>query len=612
MKSESRALARWSMMWFKLFAATLFAFSAGKCLANDFDTLKIDATLDTLGKSISGSVSYRLPSEPSIRTIEFQLFPNVYSYEQSPYLRNRVNIMGRMRASGRWGETIIDSVLLDGSNSTDFLNIEYTCGKLEPDDSIRLNGKTIDIYFKTVLPEIGDRLSYSNDDYLLDGWFPRPAILQEDGTWYNPDYGPFSELVGEFYYFDVNLKLPSNLIVAASALPSDKKAIDTLAAYHYIFGPAHDFALSVSPDYLIDTVAIGPKTLHLYYRDYEYSMISQVKHAAEKTFGYMTGRVGDYTYDCFSIATAKMSFGGGVEFPGLIAVASPAGLFMTSRFYKVLVIHEVVHQWFYGMIGSDQIKNPWMDEGVTSLFSLKLTEKIYGQKANFVDWAGVEAEGRDYFRFFNYMTSWSNGINESVNRFALDADYVGTVYFKGALALETFENFISDSVADRFWKSYYSEFLFKRPDTEDFLRVVRRVCGEEAQLLLKDLLDYPEEIDYAVYDLHNKPYDSATYQVSFVLQKKGPLSIPIDYCMVLSNSDTVNYTWEPGINTQIIEHLLPYPAATAIIDPDDKISIDNNLLNNSVSVDADSRPAMRLTSGILFLFESLLSFLGGM
>lgn len=599
------------MTWFKkIIIFFVLVISAGSSFG--LDTLKIDVHLDTLRKDLSGWVEYRLPFNSALKSFEFQLFPNVYSDKDTYYLRKNVGIRNHLINSGKWGEMVIDSVRLGNTDVTENLEIEYTKGRVPSVNGQSLSGQIVRIYFNTRIPEMGDRLSYYNNDYQLDGWFPRPAILLDDGTWYNPSYGPHSELIGRYRQYEIDFKLPKNLIVASPVSPIVTEFDDSLLNHHFSFGPAHDFALAISPDYLIDSSLVGKTQLYIYYRDFEHKAVETIKYSVGKTFDYMNSRIGEYAYDRFSVALNITSFSGGVEFPGLITMSSPKGMTMAIRIYDMLCAHETVHQWFYGMIGSNQIENPWLDEGITSFFTKKIADNIWGKEANLFNWAGITFSENDLFRAYAHVATGANSINEPTYQFVSEPEYFGTVYFRGAMAIETFDNLMTDSLSRIFWAEYYNRYLFGNPTTENFLELVGEITGVDLQQMLVQLINHHGDIDYAVYDLRNEQVDSITYRAGFILKRKGPLDIPIDYVMILNNGDTLHFEWHARQNMEDVYKIVPHPVSKIIIDPEFKIAIDNNLLNNSTAIDPDNLPATRLTSGVIFLVESFFSFIGGL
>ncbi len=606
-----RGSVRLSTMCFKIIGLFLSILLLPYCVFSEVDTLRISARLDTLKKQIVGVMEYRLPAEPSLTSFKFQLFPNLYSSENSPYLKKKPHLLHQFMESGKWGGMDIDSVLLDGKNFMQLVNVNLTEGSLIPDKKMELNGKTVKIYFTTYVPGAGDRLFQSGDEYMLGDWFPSPALLNKDGTWYNPGYGAFAEPVGGYFQYEVDFILPNNFRVAAPVKSEQTTIDDTLSSRHYSFGPAHDFALALSPRYVIDSSDVNGTTVRIYYREYEKPIVERIKTAVRYTLEFVNKNVGKYAYDNLTYALINATDAGGVEYPGFVILDSPRGSLMATRFYETLVVHETVHQWFYGMIGSDQVEAPWMDESITNFFMHKIFLHYWGRDANLLEFAGLKFSERDNLRALMQTITAPCAVDNPTYAFVDESDYYGIIYFKGSLALETFDNILGDSLSIIFWQLYFELYRFKHPSQEDFINLTGEIAGDDARKSLETLLRSTDVIDYSASNLENKQIDSVTYKISFRIEKKGELSLPVNYRILLDNGDSLDGQWAPVYNYAEIMTSASAPAKSVIVDPNNIFAIDGDLFNNSISVQTDNRPGARLSSGLMFLLESFLSFIGG-
>jgi hypothetical protein len=586
---------------------TVFGYPAGA-----IDTLEVAAVLDTSAKQITGVTKYQLPGEYTGNAVEFQLFANLYSSESSSYLQKNPRLLRHFEQTGRWGGMAIDSVLLGDENISEYMEIDITQGVLTLPPDKTAAGKSIRIFFKTRIPCLGDRLSYWNDDYILDAWFPSPAVLLADNTWYNPRYGPFSEPVGDYHYYDVEFTCPRGLKMAAPVPGVETNSEDTLITTRFRFGPAHAFALLLSPDFSVESFQLASTNLRIFYHPAEEPALEKIASAVSRTFDYMTLSVGPYAYNDFTIVLNNASSGGALEFPAMAALPAPPGGTLMTNVYESIAIHETVHQWFYGIIGSDQTTSPWMDESVTQFFTLKILDHFWGEKGNLFNRAGFEFSLRDYLRLTSGSASRGYSLNCPAYQFMNGVDYYGIIYSRGPLALETIDNLLEVEGGSNFWKRYFDHFRFARPTPDDFARLVDTVGGKEVASALNFLINTPYEIDYAVLNLTNKRKDSLTTEVRLVLEKTAELQTPVGYRLILYNGDTLDAVWKPEANIEEIVLALPAPAAAAVIDPDFTYAIDADLINNSLILDGDSKPGLRLSSGLMFLMESLLSFIGGL
>jgi hypothetical protein len=579
---------------------------------SEYDTLHISAQLDTVKKQIHGMMEYRLPSAPKLTSFEFQLYPNVYSSENSPYLIGKPRLLSGFQQTNSWGGTDVDSVLLDHKNVTDLVQVDFTKGVLSPENIAAINGKTVKIFFRTYIPRLGDRLAFNGDNYILGNWFPIPAILKSDGSWYNPKYGAFSEPYGDYYQYEIDFILPSNLRAAAAVAPDTTEVNSTQADLHFSFGPAQEFAMALSPNYFTDTMNYNGVTIKIFYRDYEQSLLDKIKTTAQHTLDYMNKYVGKYAYKSLTYAMVDAASVGGIEYPGFVFLNSPQGGAMVTRFYESLVAHETIHQWFYCMIGTDQVESPWMDEAVADLFTLKIMEKYWGTDANLYDFAGLKFTERDEYRSMMHTILTPCALEDPSYAFVNESDYFNTIYSRGGLVLETFDNMLGDSLSPVFWQLYFELYRFKHPRQEDFINLVDQIAGDNVRDNLNVLLSSPNEIDYGVDYLMSNKIDSTTYQISFDISRKGDLPLPIDYAIILYNGDTVSGQWTPQYDRAKIVDSMLYPAKAVIVDPNNIIAVDANLFDNSALAQSDNRPGLRLSSGLMFLIESFFSFIGGM
>jgi len=607
-----RESVRLSTIYFKITGLFLSILLLPYCVFSEVDTLRISARLDTLKKQIVGVMEYRLPAEPKLTSFEFQLYPNLYSSENSPYLKKKPHLLHQFLESRKWGGMDIDSVLLGGENFTQSINVNLTRASLIPDEKMELNRKTVRIYFTTYIPASGDRLFQSGDEYMLGDWFPSPALLNKDGTWYNPAYGAFAEPVGAYFQYEVDFILPNIFRVAAPVKSEQTTINDTLSSRHYSFGPAHDFVLALSPRYVIDSSDINGTNVRIYYRDYEKPIVERIKTAVRYTLEFMNKNVGKYAYDDLTYALVNATDAGGVEYPGFVVLASPRGALMATRFYETLVVHETVHQWFYGMIGSDQVEAPWMDESITNYFMHKIFLRYWGRDANLLEFAGLKFSERDNLRALTQAIAAPGAVDDPTYAFVNESDYYGIIYFKGSLALETFDNILGDSLSVIFWQLYFELYRFKHPSREDFINLTGEIAGDNVRKSLEILLGSTDAIDYSASNLENKLLDSVAYKISFQIEKKGELPLRVDYRVLFDNGDSLDGQWAPVYNYAEIELSASAPAKSVIVDPKNIFAIDGDLFNNSISFQTDNRPGVRLSSGLMFMLESFLSFIGGM
>ncbi len=598
------------MMFYKSLTGTVL-FLCLLCVSSEaFDTLRVTAALDTSRHRIKGLVEYRIPDDCNLTTVEFQLFANIYSSKDTPFMKSRPDLADYLSRMHRWGQIAIDSAFINNANVGDNLEINLTTAVIAGGEFESFDGKTVRLYFTTTIPELGYKLSYIDQEYLLSGWFPTPAI-RRDCKWYNPDYGAFAELTGDFHIFDISFSVPENLIVVSPVPPVETVTQDGIVTRRYTFGPAHEFAMALSPEYQEDSVNVGGTILKYYYRSYEKVIVNRIRPTVKTAFEYMNDNVGPYAYPYLNITLVTSPVMDGFEFPAVAALFSPRGGVMASNMYEATAVRTIVNQWFYGVVASDQTRIPWLNRSVAGFFAKEIIELIWGDDTGVFEFAGLELSYEDYLRATARFSAGKGIVNRPADSFGSKAEYTSTIDACGVLVLETFDNMLGDSLSVVFWRKYFERNRFRYADYEEFVSLADEVGGADISDALTTLLNNPTEIDYSVISLSNARADSVSYEVTFKLERTGLPDWPVKYRLILHNGDTLDFDWNPEYHSEIITKVLPSPVSKVIIDPDRVISVDSDLINNSILADTDSRPALRISSGMIFLIESLLSNLGG-
>ncbi|MCP4706530.1 MAG: M1 family metallopeptidase [candidate division Zixibacteria bacterium] len=263
------------------------------------------------------------------------------------------------------------------------------------------------------------------------------------------------------------------------------------------------------------------------------------------------------------------------------------------------------------MIGSNQVEYPWLDESITNFFTQKIFEFYWGDSANLFDLTGFKTTMRDMNRLNMTVYQGDAAINQPSYSYYQGNSYFSTVYDRGALAVETLDNLMGDSLSNNFWRKYFDTYKFAHPTPKDFRELILEAAGNNLAIVYDILFESTVAVDFSVSNLSNSRLDSTDVEISFVLHRKGGIDYPIDYRIYLSNGDSLDYQWISKYNTEEIIRQSSYPAVSILIDPDNKWAVDANLLNNSVFINPDNKPGFRLSAGIMFLIESLLSFAGG-
>ncbi len=330
---------------------------------------------------------------------------------------------------------------------------------------------TFILNFSISLPSKGsnDLYGYDFNQVNLVDWYP--FIVPYSGGWILHEPGPFGEhLVYDASDIEVNLKTGSDVIVAASA-PSEPNGEWT----RYRLYGARTFTLSASNEFLVSESAVGSTKIRSYYFAGYQAAAEGVLYAAVQAVSLFNVKFAPYPYETLAIVQADIK--DGQETDGLI--------FLSTDFYgqygggaknnlSTIGVHEIAHQWWFGLVGNDQAVEPWLDEAM-SVYS----EKIF-YEYNYPRYGDWWWQFRvDYFGPSGYVdtTIYSNPTFRA---------YTNAAYLNGAHFIDDLRTRMGDDAFFRFLKDYASRYSRGRATTVDFFTVVRQNTSNDISDLISE------------------------------------------------------------------------------------------------------------------------------
>ncbi|MFN2126250.1 MAG: M1 family metallopeptidase, partial [Anaerolineales bacterium] len=296
------------------------------------------------------------------------------------------------------------------------------------------DSQSFKIRFNTVLPRAGDRLGYYGDHYDVGNWYPVPAVYDQYG-WHADQH-----INGEFYQewgnFQVDITVPEGFVVAATGTLQNPEILpdsvhgsnrsfeynswsgDKTVTYRYLALRVHDFAWSADPDFVLKKEQINDVTLQFSILSFRMSDWEPQIERAEKAFLYFEKVIGKYPYPTLSIVDGYIT-AGGIEYPNLVIINDNI---YDHRDLSATIIHEMAHQWFYGLLANNQTRYGWMDEVFATYFENLGMGEVYDSSQEYVhsptgiwgNWLGYEEDfwRRDYLLYYRYYRS---GNSEPIN-----------------------------------------------------------------------------------------------------------------------------------------------------------------------------------------------------
>jgi len=316
---------------------------------------------------------------------------------------------------------------------------------------------------------------YDFNQINLVDWYP--FVVPYSGGWILHDPMPFGEhLVYDSSDIEVNIKTRADVILAASA-PSEANGEWTR---YRIYG-ARTFALSASNEFLVSESAVGAIAIRTYYFNGYQGAGEGMLHAAVQAVALFDVKFAPYPYQ--SLAVVQADINDGQEYDGLVFVSTDFyGQYGGSARSNLVDIgvHEIAHQWWFGLVGNDQALEPWLDEAL-SVYS----EKIF-YEFNYPRYGDWWRQFRvDFFKPSGYVdtTIYNGGTFRA---------YTNAVYLNGAYFLEGLNVRMGDDDFFRFLKDYAARYSRGRVSAYDFFAVVREHTRED----ISDLINAYFQGDY--------------------------------------------------------------------------------------------------------------------
>ncbi|WP_274648496.1 M1 family metallopeptidase [Paenibacillus humicola] len=582
----------------------------------------IDVRLQEDAKTLQGeeTVTWTNPGKKAVSDMYFHLYPNAFESKDTTFMRESGGQLRQDKATpSSYGYMHINAlqttetgnllprlhyVQPDDGNLSD-----HTLAKLKlPDPVYPGQSVTLKLKFEVKLPEVFARMGYAGNFVMAGQWFPKVAAYETAGTrgrttegWNAHQYHGNSEFYSDFGIYSVNINVPEAYKVAATgfqAKASDVK--DGRKTYHYYADDVHDFGWSASPDFVyfeepFSTDGVPGVRIKLYLDPLHADLKDRYMHAAKSALAKYAQWYGAYPYSTLSIVVPPKggNGAGGMEYPTLVT-AFAADSNSPGYDLERTVVHEIGHQYWYGMVASNEFEEAWLDEGITSYSEDQIMESEYGVEPNL----SIES---------SYMTdpaplkqlSWSYGSNDH---------YAENVYMRAKLVLVGIEKQVGAQTMRKILRTYFQKYKFKHPSTADFQRVVEQVTNQNWDNYFSAFVYGNQMADYAVDSIQVRPVTengAKQYESVVLIRRLGGRNGPVQVVLKFADGSTLQKTWD-GRDSQIkYDAVEPSPLAWAAVDPHHDNVLDNKQINNFLKAGLPEKTRTRWSVGIVKLVEGL-------
>lgn len=591
---------------------------------------RISATLDTEEHTLTGleQLTYTNHSPDTLTFVWLHLYPNAYRDDNSVFAREK-------RAAGythfhfssakERGHIEIRSLTLDGQElqheekPQDGTELQvFLPQPLPPGQHITL---TIDFFVK--LPIIFSRLGHNERHYEISQWYPKMVVYDRFG-WHPDGYHTVGEFYGEFGSYDVELTVPKDLVTAATGtlvspqaeiewldqLARQGATLDSLRAdgsktslkkikeihkevekreessetktLRYVADRVHDFTWCADRTFIVKRGQYNDVGINIYVLPQHEAGWKDAVQYVQNTLKYFGEWFMPFPYPQQSVVDGDMSAGGGMEYPMLTIISDVSSKY--TRFLETVIMHEVGHNWFYGFLGSNEMAEAWLDEGMNTFAEMRYMRTLYGKEGNLFTWGGksqlLPSLSDDQYQQMTWYLTAANHAELPLLTTPYEMEeirYASLVYSKGGFVLNMLQNRFGEEIFDRLMHAYFETWQFKHPTTADFQQIVEQVTSEEMTDFFQQWVYETKTADLRVSSVKKSKADGAMNEYRVTVENRGDALVPADVTFQTRDGAKLTQRWD-GRSTQPLTFTAQSFKSVGV-DPDDAVPEVNNWNN---------------------------------
>jgi hypothetical protein len=586
----------------------------------------IDARLDPATRTITGSevIAWRNITTKTVDDLQFHLYWNAWRNDRSTWLREAVlggSTFANRRDDER-GRIDVTSIALLPSEPLDTVPLkpDPTTGSrtdltanrrfIAPDDGNRDDetvmavslpqpvgpggGVTVEVKWTAHVPRTFARTGAIGHFFFIAQWFPKLGVLQDAG-WNCHQFHFGTEFFSDYGVYDVRLTVPGGWPVGATGVERERRAnADGTTTDRYYQEDVHDFAWTTSPDYLERTArfehpALPTVDLRLLLQPEHAGQAERHFDAARAALRYYGEWFGAYPYGHMTIVDpAYRSGAGGMEYPTLVTAGTR--WLAAGGLVEDVVIHEAGHQWWYGIVGSNETEDAWMDEGFDTFSAARtlsqasppfhLVHRYFGRFIPFVFGDIPLGRETDFNRWPGYRRRPTID-PQSTPTYLFDPSGGDEIsYGKTALWLNTMERWLGWPTVQRIMATYFERWRFKHPKPQDFFDVASEVAGSDLGWYFDQVYRSSGVFDYGVQDLRSTN-EKGIFRTSVIVRRYGEAIFPVDVRVTFANGEQVNELWSGRERWKLYTYERRSRVVSAEVDPKRVLLLDINYTNNS-------------------------------
>ncbi len=613
------------------------------CAQNDYFQQRVDyrieVRLDPDRGQLHGRVrmTYRNQSPNVLTEIWMHLWPNAYKNRQTAWARQQLrNGKSAFHHSKRSERGFIDSLAfrIDGEfrralphpEHIDIVRLPLNKPLLPGDSAI------ITTPFRVQVPKSFSRLGRTGEQYQITQWYPKPAVFDRQG-WHPMPYLDQGEFYSEFGTYDVSITVPEHyvvgstgrlvnnpteenfmkqreaqsrqLLVAGGAVkdkPFEVPAQPRTKTLRFVQEDIHDFAWFCDPQYLVLTEKMflpsgrHVELLALFNHHGSDRAWSNATQYLREGVQYYSQIVGEYPYSRCTAVDGALSAGAGMEYPMITVVSANGG----DEILRQTIIHEVGHNWFYGILASNERAHPWMDEGFNSYVEGRAMELVrqsegtvplgYGDGLRFQLLSVLMSRTGELGFAYSQGANLNQPLTLPADEYA-SLNYGLDVYMRMTLLIRYLENYLGREVIDRCLQTYYKDWFNRHPGPADIKASFEKASQQDLSWFFDELLPSADPVRIRLEQV--RELETGKWEV--VVNNQSGYRLPVRLVALGPQGDTLSQGWLPPFMGKSTTTILVKKRPRRIVAGHDHVLVEPNLQNNASGW---ATPALKLGTSI--------------
>lgn len=440
-----------------------------KKVSKDLNEYSIEATLNE-DFSVDGveEVTYKNQNLSSVEKLYFNLYPRAFREDAKVKPYSKVNEGKCFPAGISYGDLQIIDVTVCGSQATyNYVGEDENALEVVLPSALKEGEETkVKICFKLIIPEATHRFSHYLGSVNLGNWYPILAKVRDGEPIIEPYYSTGDPFFSDIANYNVKFNYFGDYFLSSSGNMVKSELKDGLKSEVLEARAVRDFAIALTSEECVRQKKVDDVLVS--YVGYEGDEDADANlETSIKALKFFSSSFGEFPYSKLDVVKAPFLHGG-MEYPSIVLISDTTS---DPTDIARVIVHEIAHQWWYAVVGNNEIEEAWLDESLAEYSSALFFEKHNEYGLSYQDLVDEAFAG--YVLYADILSTLLGKVDtnmlKSVDEYAGEYEYVYVIYVRGVLMFDAVRQQVGAQKMIDGFKKYYSECKFKIATSDDFI-----------------------------------------------------------------------------------------------------------------------------------------------